>query len=523
MVLLLVASSPSDLAELEGTARALAGRGHHVTLAYFYSGGSRQTHAASLERIRSIRHSEANVQTISVNVDRRLAEIRAHLRGASNKSTAGEVQHDQRLPWPVRLRLWFRSSETMLSVYRWLMPIRGPYRAVLNVVRAGRRKLSRFMMLWMSTVYALIATVQLWRIYKSYASIFDTILAQRDYQAILVPEDVVGPFWPSLIKAGLRHRISTIILPYTLANREEAFKSLRGQVDFQTRKNRLAAFMHPRWRMRQDGYDIVRMPAGHIFVHHLLGIAPPDPWMMNSGSARKICVDSQASFDYFLHAGIPAGQLEVTGSVSQDQLAKTLHDKANGLRALRAQLGLQGEKPLLLISGCPNQLAGSVPHCEFSDMRAVAQHLGEALRPLAQKYHLVVRPHPNYPEFGEFMREHGVVSSLAPTAQLVPLCDLFIAFASATIRWAAACGIPTVNYDIFNYGYSDFATNKGVVTVSASDKFISLLAQLHPDSSTYQEARARSASDAAYWSVMDERGLDRIERVIQEFACVSRD
>jgi hypothetical protein len=155
-------------------------------------------------------------------------------------------------------------------------------------------------------------------------------------------------------------------------------------------------------------------------------------------------------------------------------------------------------------------------------MRAVAQHLGEALRPLADHYHLGVRPHPNYPEFGGFMQSQGVAVSLLPTAQLVPLCDLFIAFASATIRWAAACGIPTVNYDIFHYGYSDFAANKGVATVSGPDEFTGMLAQLYPGSASYREARARSESDAAYWSVMDGRGLERIEEVIRQFARAAR-
>jgi hypothetical protein len=511
MTLLLVASSPSDLTELEGTARALARRGHRISLAYFYSGSSRQVHATSLEKLRAIRHSEPDIETISINVDRRLAEILAHLRNAQKpakqRESASAPHRGEPPPWFDRLRSWMRANGSLQIYHRFL-----------TVVRAMRRVLSRFMMLRTPTLYAGLVTVPLLRIYKSYASMFDTILSLRDYQAIVVPEDVVGPFWPSLIKTGLRHRIPTVILPYTLANREEAFKSLRSHVDFQTRNNRLAAFVYPAWRMRQDGYDIVRMPAGHIFVHALLGIAPPDPWMMNSGRARMICVDSQASLDYFLRAGIPADQLQVTGSVSQDQLAQTLRDKATGLRILRDQLGGADNKPLLLISGCPNQLAGAVPHCEFKDMAAVAQHLSEALRPLADHYHVVVRPHPNYPEFGKFMQSHGVSVSLLPTVELVPLCDLFIAFASATIRWAAACGIPTVNYDIFHYGYSDFAANKGVVTVSASGDFTSLLAQLRPDSTTYREARARSESDAAYWSVMDGRGLERIEGVIRQFA-----
>ena len=271
--------------------------------------------------------------------------------------------------------------------------------------------------------------------------------------------------------------------------------------------------------MTQGQYDLVRMPAAHVFVHEWLGLSPPDPWMMNSGYSKRICVDSQASFDYFSRAGIPTEQLTITGSHSQDQLASVLREKELRLQALRSQLGLVGEKPVLLVSGCPNQLAGEVPACEFESMQALAEHVGGALKSLEPYYHLVVRPHPNYQEFGSMLQAFGVPTSLAPTAELVPLCDLFLAFASATIRWASACGIPTVNYDVFNYGYGDFAASKGVTTVSTSTDFLALMADMKPESKRYRELCSFAQTDAAYWSVMDGQGVQRIEAVLNELSC----
>lgn len=522
-VLLLVASSPSDLTELESTAKALVERGNEITLAYFYSGGSRQAHVSSLQKLKALHDTAAGLLTVAVDVDQSTQIKLSKLHAVS--AAPAEPQAEVVDTWSSKARAWAVSLNIGVSFNNQVVRLRtwmqkngslAWYHAYLNLVRRSRQRVSKFMMLRMPLPYAAIAMLQLLRIYKSYASMFDTLLAQKSYHAILVPEDVVGPFWPVLIKAGLARAIPTVILPYTLANQEEAFKSLRGVPDFQTQYNRLAARLFPKWRMKQDGYDIVRMPAGHVMVHEWLGISPPDPWMMNSGRARKICVDSQATFDYFQRAGIPAKKLKVTGSVGQDTLARVLHAKAAGLEALRGELGLEGRKPLLLLSGCPNQLAGDVPRCEFATMREVAAHIGEALTALAADYHLVVRPHPNYLEFGELLKAHGVAVSLTPTAQLVPLCDLFIAFASATIRWAAACGIPTINYDIFNYGYSDFAATKGVTTVSAPEEFVALVASMKPDSETYRQVRSRSQTDAAYWSVMDGKGLERIEAVIHQ-------
>ncbi len=525
-VLLLVASSPSDLTETESTARALASRGHDVTLAYFYAGSSRQVHMSSLEKLSLLHGAELGLQTVAVDVDQSQQLNQAKIEAATNPPRERVAAPEE--PWTVTLRRRIKSfklgevvSRQWVRLRRW-MEKNGSlarYHAFLRVVRATRERVRKFMMIRMSMPYAVIVTLQLLRIYKSYGTMFDTLLAQRNYQVILVPEDVVGPFWPSLIKVGLRRKIPTVILPYTLANQEEAFKSLRVVPDFQTKYNRLAAYFFPKWRMKQDGYDIVRMPAGHVFAHEWLGLAPPDPWMMNSGKAKMICVDSDASHDYFVRAGISKKKLTVTGSVSQDGLARVLHGKAAGLEALYAQLGLRGAKPLLLLSGCPNQLAGEVPHCEFANMRDVAAHVGEVLKSVAEDYHLVVRPHPNYLEFGKFLEAHGVTMTLTPTAELVPLCDLFIAFASATIRWASACGIPTLNYDIFNYGYGDFAASKGVVTVSTALDFESLVARMKPHDRHYSEVLTLSQTDAAYWSVMDGKGLQRIEEVIGQVHC----
>ncbi len=521
-VLLVVASSPSDLTELESTARALAQRGHDITLAYFYSGGSRQVHISSLEKLRLLDGAEAGLRTVAVDVDES-AKIKQAAIGKVAPPAPAVQPADRDVSWSDRTRVWLLAlrrgvsyDNQMARLRAWMLKNGSLawYHAYLSVVRRARHRVSRFMMFRLSMPYSVIATLQLLRIYQSYGDMFDTLLAQRSYDAIVVPEDVVGPFWPMLIKTGLQRGVPTVILPYTLANREEAFKSLRGIPDFQTRYTRLAARLFPSWRMRQDGYDIVRMPAGHVFVHEWLRISPPDPWMMNSGSAKVICVDSPATLDYFKRAGIPAKKLTVTGSVGQDTLARGLRDKESGLQALRQELGLAGRKPLLLVSGCPNQLAGDVPRCEFKTMREVAGHLGEALQALSADYHLVVRPHPNYLEFGDFLRGHGVAVSLQPTAQLVPLCDVFIAFASATIRWAAACGVPTINYDIFNYGYSDFAANKGVMTVSEPGDFQALVAGMKPQGEAYRLARSTSQADAAYWSVMDGRGLERIEEAI---------
>jgi hypothetical protein len=189
--------------------------------------------------------------------------------------------------------------------------------------------------------------------------------------------------------------------------------------------------------------------------------------------------------------------------------------KAAALQELRRDLGLRGEKPLLLVSGCPEQLAGPVPACEFTTMAAIGEFVGRSLQPLAEHYHLVVRPHPNFPQFGAMLEPWGLANTQMPTATLVPIADLFVAFASSTIRWAISCAVPTVNYDVFHYGYGDFETANGVLSVQGKEEFRAAVTRLLPSSAAYAELRARVAADSARWSMMDGHCVERIEAAIE--------
>jgi hypothetical protein len=69
---------------------------------------------------------------------------------------------------------------------------------------------------------------------------------------------------------------------------------------------------------------------------------------------------------------------------------------------------------------------------------------------------VVVRLHPrvNY-EAHRFVEQWGATITQRDTASLVPLCDLYVASVSATIRWALACGIPVINYDLYRLRFTE--------------------------------------------------------------------
>lgn len=543
--LLTVTSQPSDLVEMGDLAVALAQRGHHVTLLHFYS-STDPTISSTMERLIKIGR-EGGIATAGVDVQlippldlQTFAEIEAAESAAALRTApTGSKPRLIRMPklpslfgilhgsvsW-ARRRNWHRFYPKNTRVSRALYSLafnidnfRDPrelttmLRQMLEMrVRVHRlRAVGRREALELAYRGAAMSAQ-----YTRYLRLFLRFIKRRGFDAVLLPEDVVGHIWPVAIAAAHKRGIPALVLPYTLANREEAVQSLKGLDDYQTRNNELAARVYPRWRYQNGDVDLVRLPSGHIFAHEELGISPPDPWMMNSGFADRILVDSRASLDYFTAGGVPGDRQVVVGSVSQDRMFGLRQQRMLHLQELRAELGLAGEKPLLLISGCPNQLSASVPFCEFATMQEVANFVGESVAPLAVHYDVLVRPHPNFMEFGEMLQRFGLRTTAKPTAALVPLSDLFIAFASATIRWAIACGIPTVNYDVFHYGYRDFSTAAGVVMVADGAEFRQLVQALSPASPRLATLAASAKRDSAHWSLMDGESLLRIEHQIHE-------
>ena len=526
MKLLVIASSPADYVEMADVAQVLAARAHEVWLVYLYS---RSDDAGRvLDQLRELT-TRSGVHGVPIEVSEVPSQI-----------PSGEVFEAVRgAPWvessivrdAMRSTMrWVRSRKLDLYpkntfVARWaygsahLVDVLRDRERTRETWRLFGRLYPRFRELTWGTWFAGVRTLhRAAAMVLHYRRFFDFIrnsITAFRLDALVIPEDIVGSTWPVAIQAAHSCGIPAVVLPYTLANRAEAIQSLKGAAPYQRRENEAAALLYPRWRYQSGAIDIVRLPSDHIMAHEELGITPPDPWMMNSGSSDKILVDSPASRDYFHDSGIPLEQLEVVGSVSQDRMFAVRQHRDSHLADLRAELGLSGRKPLLLLSGCPNQLTASVPFCEFKSIEAVASFVGNSLAPLGEHYHLVVRPHPGFPDFGRLLEPFGFATSQRPTASLVPLADLFIAFASATIRWAVACAVPVVNYDVFHYGYDDFKRARGVRTVSGSSDFSALVASLTPGAAALTAMKTAAQQDSAHWSVMDGRGIERIEEQIR--------
>jgi hypothetical protein len=204
----------------------------------------------------------------------------------------------------------------------------------------------------------------------------------------------------------------------------------------------------------------------------------------------------------------------LTGSLADDVIYN-VRQRREALRdELVHDLGLEPGWPILLCAFPPNQL-GSRPQTGFASYAALWRSYILSLNKIGQ-WNIVVRLHPRtaLSDIDRAALGRAVICDW-DTAVLVALCDLYVATVSATIRWAIACGTPVLNYDVYDYRYSDYRGVANVFTTAERDKFEAELLRLTGDRSALDAARQGQSAVAAQWGILDGRSGERIARLFE--------
>ena len=102
------------------------------------------------------------------------------------------------------------------------------------------------------------------------------------------------------------------------------------------------------------------------------------------------------------------------------------------------------------------------------------------------------------------------------TASLIPLCDLYLASVSATIRWAIACAQPVINYDVYQMRYKDYADVEGVITVYDKSSFETVLKRLTNDRNYYNLLEEKQKEAAPGWRILDGKSSERMLKLFDD-------
>jgi len=347
-----------------------------------------------------------------------------------------------------------------------------------------------------------------------------TLLNVVKPDAIVVLEDNIQTYSRFFVEEASRRGVPAMILPFTIPNPTEAAQFYKGNRAYSLDGLVKSLFVKifPRWRHDHLGQGMMRLPLDQAVLYELFGYATSKPWVLNYGSASAIAVESEAMRTAYTRLGFQADRLKVVGEPIGKVLHQGLTERAARRSDLLAGLGLDPSKPLIVCGFPPDQYnSNDTSHFEFETFERMLDAWMSAFGALHASANVVIRPHPRLdPKALKLRAPDNVRISGDPTAQLIPLADIYVASISATIRWAIACGIPVVNYDCYRYRYDDYASADGVIAVEHLGDFRREIGRLIGEPAYFEAVRARQRAVMNYWGVADDKFAERFARMAQE-------
>ena len=333
--------------------------------------------------------------------------------------------------------------------------------------------------------------------------------------------DVVHYDSPAFIRAAHRRGIPAVIVPSWMAGPLEAAEALRQIPLYAADRGLPRAFaaLLPRWSFVHKGMRLLRLPAPDALAMELLSLAPPRPWVLHSGHADAIAVESEFMRDYCVREGLDPERLVVTGSAAHDTMHGVRERAAQARAELCRRLSLAEGRPLLLSAVPPDQLySGGRPGCEFSGYEALVEFWVRSLGEI-DGYNVVLSLHPSQKrEDWAHLERFGPRISDERIEGLIPLCDVFVASISSTIQWAIAASKPTINYDVYLYRHPAYQNASGVLLAARQDEYLRLLRRLTADTAFFSEIARRQETSSAYYGRIDGRAADRLASLFDRLA-----
>lgn len=340
-------------------------------------------------------------------------------------------------------------------------------------------------------------------------------LVRLGIDVVVLAEDNVERDSYGWIAGAKRRGIRTVISSYGAISDQEAVTAYRGSASHavSTAQARLIRQYIPQWLAEGDGFAITRLPFAEAIARELTGTAPFNPWLVNTGHADVIALESVAMKQAYLKFGISDAKLKPIGHPLQDSLAVVAAERLERRVTLFAQHNLSADRLLAVVAMPPDQLASrSGVYRQYADVISAFARLPGELAGV----NVVVSPHPNISAEGRaLIRSTGVPLVETTVADLLPLADLYISSVSSTIKWALGCGIPVIDFDCYGYGYTDYLNLPQVVSVSNETEFRSALLRYgHHEERAQLVALARSGAE--HWGKFDGGATDRLVELMLE-------
>lgn len=350
------------------------------------------------------------------------------------------------------------------------------------------------------------------------------LLKQYQVELIIITTDGIPSNSSIIIKTASRLLIPSLVVPFTVSNALEPYRILRDDPHYQVNNisRKLWALILPRWVFTKNKRKVFRVKPAKAVMMDIMGLAPRKPWLAVGGSATQIAVESDYMHDHYLKEGVQENKLTLTGTPKDDVLFNSLKERNEHRNKLIEKYDLDAEKGIILCALPPLDMEFDTQldpnYKPFDTLKELIDFWIESLTSCTS-YNIIVNLHPRTVlEKVKFIEEFGVTICSWDVSELIPLSDIFVASISATIRYAVACGVPVINYDIFRANYTDYKSLKGVITIQEKDAFVNELQKLANDKDYYEDIKSAQALKMSYFAKLDGKSSERILQLIDKYA-----
>lgn len=348
---------------------------------------------------------------------------------------------------------------------------------------------------------------------------------------VVIPEESVQTNIIFFTKAARELKIPCFVYPFCLAGSEEFAEVYYTKPAYDARRRAVrkvfSYLFFKEWLFRYRNRVLIPLPLRRIFFFEFHRLTPNNPWSLNSGFISGVLVESIQMFLYYEKEGVPRSRLHLTGSIDHDIIAKRKVDPASFLENNLDKMDFispsnswKGKIGIVACAIPPDQFGSGVP--ELCKMTSYLELLTSFIDPLKSltDYLVVFSFHPS----SNFEFNRNALSSIFPEAviykgdvtELICASDLYIASVSSTIRTALTAKVPVLNYDAYQYRYSDFTNIAGVETVYFLEEYISFIEEFIVKGPKFLYVLNACKENAFQWGLTDGKATERIFNVLSQ-------
>jgi hypothetical protein len=349
---------------------------------------------------------------------------------------------------------------------------------------------------------------------------FNDLLKSLNVTHIFMSSDLVQYDTGLFLKIAKRRNVKSIVFPQFFANYKESaehvYYNLENQISTKFYFILSNIYFLKKWSIFYRKKYLLRLPLYKILIKEIFGMAPVNPWTINSGGADLILVEGSAIKSFFMNEkGFFDNKVVVAGSVNNDRLFKSLLNYSSNKENLVREFNFCTSKPVALVAIPPNMFDSRILFTEFETYENLIDFWMAEINRLTS-FNILISLHPaiSKQEFN-FIKGYGYPILDKSIVDYIPLVDLFIASISATIQWAIACGIPVLNYDSYDYQYDEYRGVEGVLYVNDRFNFKKLI-EYYNDLNNLETIRVLQKKHSQHWGVLDGRFSNRLVYLIKE-------